>query len=102
MTAPAGQTIEITFNQFDVEEEFGCIYDWVVIVDGDGSELFSKSCGSQIPDKIESNTNLAILVFFSDYEFTRNGFQADLSDYVKIEVLNEHFLIIGFFPALLK
>merc|ERR1712014_462025 len=64
MTAPAGQTIEITFNEFELENWERCRYDWVVIVDGDGTELHPKTCGSQIPGKIESKTNIAILVFF--------------------------------------
>merc|ERR1712223_720139 len=74
LTAQPGQTIEISFTDFETEE---CRYDWVVIVDGDGSELLPKSCGSQIPEKIETKTNLAILVFFSnDYDDVNKGFQA--------------------------
>ena len=89
MTAQPGQTIEITFTDFEVGYHYGgCSYDWVVIVDGDGTELLPKSCGSQIPEKIETQTNLAILVFVSDSSDTEKGFQASLSDGVDVVLLN--------------
>ena len=90
MTAQPGQTIEITFTDFEIESinNSTCPNDWVVIVDGDGTELLPKSCRSQIPEIIETRTKLAILIFVSDSRTNRKGFQASLSDDVGVVLLN--------------
>ena len=42
LTAQPGQTIEITFTDIEISHNTRCRDDWVVIVDGDGTELLPK------------------------------------------------------------
>merc|ERR1711971_240970 len=43
-----GSAIELTFESFELERPHsrrGCIWDWVEVIDGDGTILMRKSCG---------------------------------------------------------
>merc|ERR1719369_282149 len=73
-TINARDTIVITFSDFDLEVERVCSYDWLMIVDGDGSTLLSKTCGSDIPAPVRTNTNTAVIIFHSDRSETFRGF----------------------------
>ena len=94
MTAPAGETVTITFTEFILENgdyfydyetnayDYAvsvCNYDWVEIYEGEGtsgSVLLAKSCGTSVPDPVTSTTNTATLVFYSDSEVVDFGFEA--------------------------
>ena len=84
----AGSTIEILFTDFMLEapdyDAVSCIFDWVKVVDGDGTELLGKvlfskgsfkvvlifsrqTCGTNKPAAaVKSNTNEAKIEFHSD------------------------------------
>ena len=82
MTAPAGETITITFTAFYVEIDLVCISDSVTIYEGEGtggSVLLAKTCGSTAPDPVTSTTNTATLHFITDYSGHLAGFEAQLS-----------------------
>merc|ERR1719510_2267981 len=83
MTAPAGETITVTFLAFKVEFQSSCNYDWVQIFEGTGTtgtELLSKACGTNtIPSPVTSTTNTATLLFHTDSSETEMGFVAQLS-----------------------
>merc|ERR1712179_422813 len=68
-------TVVITFSDFELEYISDCSYDWVMIIDGDGSTLLPKTCGSDIPSPIRSHTNTAVIVFHSDHSETFRGFK---------------------------
>jgi len=72
-----GSQILITFTHFEIEDHPNCGWDWVKVVDGDGTDLLRKSCGSGIPDPITSKTNRITVVFHSDDSITRRGFKAE-------------------------
>jgi len=72
-TINAEDTVVITFSDFELED-YGCSYDWVMIIDGDGSTLLPKTCGSGIPAPIMSHTSTAVVVFRSDSIDTFRGF----------------------------
>ena len=86
--APEGQKIDISFNYFDIEDDIRCLYDWLIIIDGDGTELLPRSCGSEKPELIKTQSNQATIIFYSDSSFTSGGFQADLSDGVQSILYN--------------
>eukprot|EP00092_Neocalanus_flemingeri_P024879 GFUD01026978.1.p1 GENE.GFUD01026978.1~~GFUD01026978.1.p1 ORF type:complete len:662 (+),score=98.61 GFUD01026978.1:102-2087(+) len=69
-----GNSIEITFVDFDLEAEWDCGYDWLAIVDGDGSELLD-ACGSTIPAKIISSSNKVTVSFHTDGSVNKKGFR---------------------------
>jgi len=73
-TINAEDTVVITFLDFELEDNPDCSWDWVMIIDGDGSILLPKTCGSDIPSPIRSHTNTAVIVFHSDISETFRGF----------------------------
>jgi len=72
-TINADDKVVITFSDFELED-YGCAYDWVMIIDGDGSILLPKTCGSDIPAPVRSHTSTAVIVFRSDKSETFRGF----------------------------
>ena len=71
------------FTHFDIEDgDDDCEYDWVQVIDGDGTELLPKSCGDQIPENFTSRTNTATVKFHSDVSETREGFRLEYSQIV--------------------
>jgi len=76
----AGSIIEILFTDFMLEgrHSSSCIFDWVKVVDGDGTELLGKTCGTNKPAAaIKSNTNEARIEFHSDLSIDDKGFRAE-------------------------
>ena len=58
MRVADGKVIEILFTDFELEASENCIYDWVTVIDGDGSTLLAKTCGNNKPSAaIKSKTN---------------------------------------------
>ena len=81
MTAAAGETITITFTDFNLED-YGCLYDYIQIYEGEGTGgtlLLDKTCGNNNPGTITTTTNTATLIFVSDFIYNYPGFQAQLS-----------------------
>ena len=77
ISVAAGFLVQLTFTVFNVEFEAECKYDWVQIVDGDGSMLTEKMCGSELPkEPITSKTNVMIVKFFTDSSYNLDGFRA--------------------------
>merc|ERR1712142_387816 len=74
-TIEADDIFAIEFSNFEVENHSSCSYDWVMIVDGDGSVLMPKKCGSEIPAPVTTNTNTAVVIFHSDYSVNKPGFR---------------------------
>jgi len=69
--------LEIKFLEFKLEGKYGgpeC-FDWLEIKDGDGSTLIDKTCGTDEPRPVTSNTDTAVIIFHSDYDFTDKGFK---------------------------
>ena len=62
-----------------------CSYDWVMIVDGDGSVLLPKKCGSEIPAPVTTNTNTAVVMFHSDGSETKQGFKLKWSTVAPVQ-----------------
>merc|ERR1719220_3469153 len=75
--AAAGKKIKMTFAAFSLESAWRCGWDYLTIVDGNGSELLSKSCGLVKPATVTSQTNKVKVIFHSDYSVTSTGFKID-------------------------
>ena len=60
---------------FSLQSHSRCSYDYVKVIDGDGSTLMDKACGSTRPTSFKTNTNRADVVFHSDGSVTRSGFR---------------------------
>ena len=74
-----GNVIEMRFTDFAVvpSNTGDCRYDWLQIVDADGTELLPKSCGMQTPADILSNTNTVFVKFFSNHYSRNKGFRIE-------------------------
>ena len=100
-----GLIISLQFTAFDIDagpsSAYGCIYDHLTIMDGDGTTLMGKSCGPDIqspnlvigdsflscpdlpcaalPPNITSNSNIVKLLFSTDGGDTRPGWSVSWS-----------------------
>ena len=73
-----GSIIEILFTDFVLEAHASCAYDWVTIIDDDGTVLLAKTCGTNKPAAaITSKTNQATIKFHSDQSVNNKGFRAE-------------------------
>ena len=50
-----GSQIELTFTAFDLEANSNCAYDYVKVLDTDGTTQLAKLCGDSLPSKIKSS-----------------------------------------------
>ena len=71
-----GSQIELTFTAFDLEANSNCAYDYVKVLDTDGTTQLAKLCGDSLPSKIKSSGNKLTVVFHSDVDINKKGFQA--------------------------
>jgi len=79
ITVDEGHVISLVFTDLKIEanDQNLCVFDWVTVVDADGTVLLGKTCGDTQPDKITSNTNSITIKFVSDRSVTRKGFRAE-------------------------
>jgi len=85
VNADEGHIIELWFTDFDIEPETSCRYDWVQIIDGDGTtELLKKSCGKTKPNKVTSKTKSLTVKFHTDGSEVRKGFRAEWKQIKKL------------------
>lgn len=84
----SGFAVALKFTTFKIEDgsfPTNCDYDWVQVVDGDGTILMDKSC-TDIPPRIISKTNVLIVKFHSDGRTNEQGFMATWS---KVRAVSE-------------
>ena len=93
ISVSSGSLVELTFTVFNIEAPPNgeCKYDWLQIVDGDGTELTEKICGFELPKPIISKTNVMIVKFFSDASRHLDGFRAQ---WKKVKNLNNKVHIL--------
>ena len=78
LTVAEGSVVEISFTDFLLEAKTDCsTADWVEVLDGDGTVLLKKSCGSTNPGKVTSKTKLCKIKFHSDGTYNYKGFRAE-------------------------
>ena len=73
-------SVSINFEDFNLQYDSSCQYDWLEVRDGNSSEskmLGDKLCGDNIPDPIVSTGQSITLLFKSDasYNFDNSGFK---------------------------
>ena len=71
----AGTVLILEFTAFNVESHASCRNDYLKIRDGDGSTLLGKTCGSSLPEKILSNTNVVKIDFKTNSKKTKTGWR---------------------------
>ena len=99
ISVAAGSAIELTFSVFQIEMDpkrpDECPYDWLQLVDGDGTELTPKMCGYKLPEKVKSKTNVMKIKFLSDsgngYDGQTNSFDGFRARWKRVRKLSENF-----------
>jgi len=76
LEAESGSKVSLKFTDFILEEN-RCDFDWVRVEDGDGTELMNKTCGSNLPGPVVSNTNVMVVKFHTDWSDHFKGFRAE-------------------------
>ena len=84
----AGSKIKITFSSLSIESQETCTYDYVTVVDGDGTVLLEKTCGNIVPGWFKSKTNMVNVIFHTDYSVTKPGWKLSWS-----QVLPRHGVV---------
>ena len=70
-----GTVLVLEFTAFDVESHASCRFDYLKIRDGDGTTLMGKTCGSSLPAKIISKTNIVKLDFKTNHKGRKTGWR---------------------------
>lgn len=74
LRAPVGYIIQITFNDFDIEEAPNCIYDSLSLDNGESQKKF---CGATAKGlSFNSSANEMLVSFSSDFSIQKKGFNA--------------------------
>lgn len=80
LNVPAGDTIEFTFVDLDIEAGSTCTYDYIELRDGGslGSNSIGKFCGASLPSPVRyvSSGNQLFVKIRSDDSITGRGFIA--------------------------
>ena len=81
----------LEFTAFDIEAHASCRFDFLKIRDGDGTTLMGKTCGSSLPNKITSKTNIVFLDFKTNGKGRRTGWSVYWRDVTLPGVYNQNF-----------
>ncbi|XP_071552235.1 exoskeleton protein RP43-like isoform X2 [Panulirus ornatus] len=87
LTLP-GTVMEITWQTFEIEFSFECIYDYVEMQDLSSSGVVVetyKYCGSRLPPVFTSSSNMLVIKFHSDSSVNRPGFSLHYTSYTVLE-----------------
>ena len=87
-----GTVLVLEFTAFDVESHASCRFDYLKIRDGDGTTLMGKTCGSSLPAKIISNTNVVKLDFKTNAKGKGTGWSVSWRE-VTPGVYEQHFVL---------
>ena len=77
ITVDDGHVVKLTFTDLQIESHESCAYDWLQVVDGDGTVLLDKTCGDKKPAEITSKTKAVNIKFYSDSSINMKGFRAE-------------------------
>ena len=73
---PAYKSIELKFDEMDIEKSPNCVKDRVTILNGkDGDALpLGSYCGNELPPTMQSSTEAITIKFISDSTVNNKGF----------------------------
>ncbi|KAM9667246.1 adhesion G-protein coupled receptor G6 isoform 2-T2 [Trichechus inunguis] len=90
LRAPTGYIIQITFNDFDIEEAPNCIYDSLSL---DNGESQTKFCGATAKGlSFNSSANEMHVSFSSDFSIQKKGFNASYTR-VAVSLRNQKVIL---------
>lgn len=91
--APVGHVIQMTFLNFDLDQEKGCKRDFVTIFNnGSGKgEAIGPFCGKKAPKIVTTPDNIATVLFHSGSNTTHEGFTITLDFIDATKLCGGHF-----------
>ncbi|XP_064643493.1 cubilin-like [Lineus longissimus] len=74
-----GNTLNVSFSHFDLEETSQCTSDYLQVFDGTDTRANSlgKFCGNQLPPNMASTNRYFLIKFISDYSLAGTGFRLE-------------------------
>lgn len=74
---PAGSRISLTFQEFELEHDSSCNFDYLEIYEGASTlgNMIRRYCGSTIPPAYNSQGNKLLLKFKTDQSVSQKGFR---------------------------
>ena len=84
-----GSIITLTFTAFEIEPDANCLHDHLTIIDGYGTILMEKKCGTILPPDITSRSAMVEVKFHTDGTGARAGWSLNWTPVVPgLEVVN--------------
>ncbi|XP_018599042.1 tumor necrosis factor-inducible gene 6 protein-like [Scleropages formosus] len=82
-----GQRIRLSFLSFDLEEDPGCLADYLEIYDSydDIGGFTGRFCGTELPEDFTSTGNVMTLKFLSDSSVTASGFRLQYTAFYPLD-----------------
>ena len=74
-----GHVLILEFTAFNIQSDKSCRWDHLTIADGNGSALMNKTCGSALPSKIYSMSNLVDILFTTNHAEEKTGWSVSWS-----------------------
>ena len=74
-----GHVLILEFTAFNLQSDSTCRWDYLTIADGDGTALMNKTCGSDLPSKINSRSNLVDILFTTNHAVEKTGWSVSWS-----------------------
>ena len=74
-----GHVLILEFTAFNIQSDSTCRYDYLTIAEGNGSALMNKTCGSALPSKITSMSNLVDILFTTNHDKEKTGWSVSWS-----------------------
>ena len=72
-----GLVIAIKFTAFDVEAHSSCRWDHLTVTEGDGTPLLARTCGSDPPPDLTSNTSTVRVIFHTNIVNVGSGWRLE-------------------------
>merc|ERR1712142_558539 len=85
--AREGEIIELTMEDFEVEYNSNCAYDYVTVYDGKDEKApkMGTFCGTTIPKQVRSSGQYLYMTFHSDGSVTKRGFMGKYKSVKKVD-----------------
>lgn len=76
-----GKNIKVVFDDFDIEENDGCTWDYLMVFDGPNTNanLIEKMCGTNPPASISATGGPLTFYFYSDSYVSESGWSANFT-----------------------
>ena len=90
-----GLVVYLHFDAFEIQGSDNCKFDYLRIMDSDGTTLMDKKCGFELPNDILSTSNIVNLEFVTNSYIANSGWNVRWSAVTPGECHQQYVWIIG-------